>query len=132
MSGFDATEARILHTRERFAGFPRDAAVLVRLIKHIHAHVQDAANAALREHDLNHTDYNILMMIYGSADNAVMITAWASNGPVSPVVAVAVSRYVAGARSRRSIHGLGGVTDLVKSGDPARRPGVSGSWSMWA
>jgi len=71
MSGFDATEARILHTRERFAGFPRDAAVLVRLIKHIHAHVHDAANAVLREHGLNHTDYNILMMIYGSADNAV-------------------------------------------------------------
>jgi len=71
MSGFDATEARILHTHERFAGFPRDAAVLVRLIKHIHAQIHDAANAVLREHGLNHTDYNILMMIYGSADNAV-------------------------------------------------------------
>lgn len=71
MSGFDATEARIQHTRERFTRFPRDAAVLVRLIKHIDAHVHDAANAVLREHDLHHTDYNILMMIYGSADNAV-------------------------------------------------------------
>jgi len=71
MSSFDDTEARILHTRERFASFPRDAAVLVRLIKHIHAHVQDAANAVLREQGLNHTDYNVLMMIYGSPDNAV-------------------------------------------------------------
>jgi MarR family transcriptional repressor of emrRAB len=71
MSSFDATEARIQHTRERFPGFPRDAAVLVRLIKHIYAQVHDAANGVLREHGLNHTDYNILMMLYGSADNAV-------------------------------------------------------------
>jgi MarR family transcriptional repressor of emrRAB len=71
MSGFDATDARIRHTCERFNGFPRDAAVLVRLIKHIHAHVHDAANVVLRRYGLNHTDYNILMMIYGSADDAV-------------------------------------------------------------
>ena len=71
MSSFDATEARIHHTRERFPGFPRDAAVLVRLIRHIHARLQDAANVVLREHGLNHTDYNILMMIYGSERNAV-------------------------------------------------------------
>jgi MarR family transcriptional repressor of emrRAB len=71
MSSFDATETRILHTRERFPGFPRDAAVLVRLIKHIYAQVHDAANVVLREHGLNHTDYNLLMMLYGSRDNAV-------------------------------------------------------------
>lgn len=71
MGSFDATEERIRHTRERFPGFPRDAAVLVRLVKHIHAQVHDAANVVLREHDLNHTDYNILMMLYGSVDNAV-------------------------------------------------------------
>lgn len=71
MGSFDTTEERIRHTRERFPGFPRDAAVLVRLVKHIHAQVHDAANVVLREHQLNHTDYNILMMLYGSADNAV-------------------------------------------------------------
>lgn|SRR5690349_15963962 len=71
MSVFASTEARILHTCERFPGFPRDAAVLVRLIKHIYAQVHDEANVVLREHGLNHTDYNILMMLYGSADNAV-------------------------------------------------------------
>lgn len=70
MSSFDATEARIRRTRERFHGFPRDAAVLVRLIKHIHAEVHDAANVVLREHALNHTDYNILMMLYGSEDGS--------------------------------------------------------------
>lgn len=71
MSSFDATETRIRHTQARFADFPRDAAVLVRLIKHVYARVHDAANVVLREHGLNDTDYNILMMLYGSADNAV-------------------------------------------------------------
>lgn len=71
MSAFDATEARILRTCERFPDLPRDAAVLVRLIRHIHVRIHDAANVVLRGHGLNHTDYNILMMIYGSADNAV-------------------------------------------------------------
>lgn len=70
-SSFDATEARIRRTHERFPPFPREAAALVRLVKHIHAQVHDAANAALRAHGVNHTDYNILMMLYGSADNAI-------------------------------------------------------------
>lgn len=68
---FAATEARIDRTQERFPAFHRDAAVLVRLVRHIHAQVHDVANAVLREHGLNHTDYNILIMLYGSADHAM-------------------------------------------------------------
>lgn len=68
---FAATEARIRRTQERFPAFHRDAAVLVRLVRHVHAQVHDVANAVLREHGLNHTDYNILIMLYGSADNAM-------------------------------------------------------------
>ncbi|MBO9664496.1 MarR family transcriptional regulator [Dokdonella sp.] len=68
---FAATEARIRRTHQRFPAFRRDAAVLVRLVRHIQAQVHDAANAILREHGLNHTDYNILIMLYGSADHAM-------------------------------------------------------------
>lgn len=68
---FAVTEARIDETRRRFPAFPRDPAVLVRLIKHIQRHVHDAANAVLREHGLNHTDYNLLMMLYGSASGTI-------------------------------------------------------------
>jgi MarR family transcriptional repressor of emrRAB len=71
MGSFDATEARIEHTRQRYPDFPRDAAVLVRLVRHIHAQAHDRANVVLRAHGLNHTDYGILMMLYGSADNAI-------------------------------------------------------------
>ena len=63
---FAATERRIDTTCRRFPEFPRNPAVLVRLIKRIHQQVHDAANAVLRRYGLNHTDYNILMMIYGS------------------------------------------------------------------
>lgn len=70
-ASFAATEARIRRTHQRFPAFRRDAAVLVRLVRHIQAQVHDAANAALREHGLNHTDYNILIMLYGSADQAI-------------------------------------------------------------
>lgn len=68
---FAATEARIRQTQRRFPAFRRDAAVLVRLVRHVHAQVHDAANAILREHGLNHTDYNILIMLYGSPANAM-------------------------------------------------------------
>lgn len=68
---FAATEARIRRTHERFPAFRRDAAVLVRLVRHVQAQVHDAANAILREHGLNHADYNILIMLYGSADQAM-------------------------------------------------------------
>lgn len=71
VTAFDATARRIDATRRQFPAFPRDPAVLVRLVKHIHRRVHDAANAALREHGLNHTDYDILMMLYGSEGHRI-------------------------------------------------------------
>lgn len=71
MSSFDATENRINRTCERAPGFPREAAMLVRLVKALAGGVHGAANVALREYGLNHTDYNVLMMLYGS-DNGVI------------------------------------------------------------
>ncbi len=71
MHVFDATEHRIDTTCARFPSFPREPAVLVRLVKHIARSVHDAANASLRRHGINHTDYNILMMLYGSEDGTI-------------------------------------------------------------
>lgn len=70
MHPFQSTERRVHRTCERFPDFPRDPALLVRLIKRIARTVHDAGNGRLREHGINHTDYNILMMLYGSEDYA--------------------------------------------------------------
>ncbi|MEG1680083.1 MAG: MarR family transcriptional regulator [Stenotrophomonas sp.] len=69
MSSFDATETRIDATCARWPGFPREPAVLVRLVKGIYKTVHDRANAVLRDFDLSHAEYNILMMLYGTPDH---------------------------------------------------------------
>lgn len=66
MSSFDATEIRIDATCQRWPGFPREPAVLVRLIKGLYKTVHDHANAVLRDFDLSHAEYNALMMLYGT------------------------------------------------------------------
>lgn len=71
MHAFDATERRVDTTCARFPSFPREPAVLVRLVKHIARSVHDAANVNLRKHAINHTDYNILMMLYGSEKGTI-------------------------------------------------------------
>lgn len=68
MSSFDPTESRIDATCQRWPGFPREPAVLVRLIKGIYKGVHDHANAVLRDFDLCHAEYNALMMLYGTPD----------------------------------------------------------------
>ncbi len=71
MHEFDATERRVDTTCARFPSFPREPAVLVRLIKRIAGNVHDAGNTSLREHGINHTDYNVLMMLYGSEEATI-------------------------------------------------------------
>jgi MarR family transcriptional regulator, negative regulator of the multidrug operon emrRAB len=66
MSSFLPTEQRLTVTRQRYPAFPRDPAVLIRLIKHIYRRVQDDANALLRPYGINHPEYNLLMMLYGT------------------------------------------------------------------
>ncbi len=68
MSSFDPTESRIDATCQRWPGFPREPAVLVRLIKGLYKTVHDHANAVLRDFDLSHAEYNALMMLYGTPD----------------------------------------------------------------
>jgi len=71
MRDFAPTEARLDVTRAKYPAFPREPAVLVRLIKHLFKEVHDEANAQLRSYGLNHPEYNILMMLYGSPDNSM-------------------------------------------------------------
>ncbi|KAF1007697.1 MAG: Transcriptional repressor MprA [Luteibacter sp.] len=71
MPDFAPTEARLLVTCSKYPAFPRQEAALVRLVKHLYKELHDQANASLREFGLNHPEYNILMMLYGSADNAL-------------------------------------------------------------
>ncbi len=71
MSSFDPTEIRIDATCSRWPGFPREPAVLVRLVKGIYKSVHDHANAVLRDFDLCHAEYNVLMMLYGTPDRPV-------------------------------------------------------------
>jgi MarR family transcriptional repressor of emrRAB len=71
MSEFAPTEARLDVTRAKYPAFPRDPAVVVRLVKHLYKEVNDGANAVLRPYGLNHPEYNILMMLYGAPDNAL-------------------------------------------------------------
>jgi MarR family transcriptional regulator, negative regulator of the multidrug operon emrRAB len=66
MSSFHPTEQRLAVTRQRYPAFPRDSAVLIRLIKHIYKRVQDDSNALLRPYGINHPEYNLLMMLYGT------------------------------------------------------------------
>jgi MarR family transcriptional repressor of emrRAB len=71
MSSFLPTEQRLAVTRRRHPAFPRGPAVLVRLIKHLHKRVHDDANAALKPFGLNHPQYNLLMMLYGTDDDGL-------------------------------------------------------------
>ncbi|TCV96238.1 MarR family transcriptional regulator [Luteibacter rhizovicinus] len=71
MSSFAPTEQRLDVTLGKYREFPRQPAVLVRLVKHLYKQIHDEANAILRPYGLNHPEYNILMMMYGTPDNAM-------------------------------------------------------------
>jgi MarR family transcriptional repressor of emrRAB len=66
MSSFEPTEQRLAVTCRRYPAFPREPAVLVRLVKHIYKRVHDDANALLKPWGIGHPEYNILMMMYGT------------------------------------------------------------------
>ena len=66
MSSFLPTERRLTITCQRHPAFPREPAVLVRLIKQIYKRVHDDANALLKPWGINHPEYNLLMMLYGT------------------------------------------------------------------
>lgn len=68
---FAATERRIATTHERFPDFPRQTAIIVLLIRHLYSEGQDRINALLRKFGLCHSEYVILMMLYGNAGRGI-------------------------------------------------------------
>ena len=66
MSSFAPTEQRLAVTCRRCPAFPREPALVVRLVKHLHKRVHDEANAVLKPWGISHPEYNILMMMYGT------------------------------------------------------------------
>lgn len=60
--------SRVQRTGQRHRDFPRDQAVLVRLVKLLHRLFNDRANELLRGHGLNHAEYNVLIMLDGSPE----------------------------------------------------------------
>jgi MarR family transcriptional repressor of emrRAB len=71
MNSFQPTEQRLAVTCRLHPAFPREPAVLVRLVKHIYKRVHDDANAVLRPWGISHPEYNILMMMYGTEGHAL-------------------------------------------------------------
>ncbi|MBB3226329.1 MarR family transcriptional repressor of emrRAB [Luteibacter sp. Sphag1AF] len=71
MASFAPTEQRLDVTLGKYPAFPRQPAALVRLVKHLYKQIHDEANAMLRPYGLNHPEYNILMMMYGTPDTAM-------------------------------------------------------------
>ena len=72
MTSFAPTEQRIAVTCKRYPAFPRGTAVLARLIKHIHKALHDDVNALLKPYGINHPEYNLLMMIYGTESGTML------------------------------------------------------------
>jgi MarR family transcriptional repressor of emrRAB len=66
MNSFQPTEQRLAVTLRHYPAFPREPAILVRLVKHIYKRVHDDANAVLKPWGISHPEYNILMMMYGT------------------------------------------------------------------
>lgn len=72
MSDFASTEQRLAVTCRRYPDFPRRPGVLVRLIKHIYKLLHDEANAVLKPYGINHPQYNLLMMLYGTSSGTML------------------------------------------------------------
>ncbi|GLQ52016.1 MarR family winged helix-turn-helix transcriptional regulator [Dyella flava] len=71
MRDFASTEQRLAVTCRRYPDFPRRPATLVRLVKHIHKLVHDEANTMLKPYGINHPEYNLMMMLYGTASGTM-------------------------------------------------------------
>ncbi|MBB5943200.1 MULTISPECIES: MarR family winged helix-turn-helix transcriptional regulator [Xanthomonas] len=71
MSRFAATEQRLDVTARKHPHFPREAALVLRLIKLLHKLSLDQSNEVLRPYGLSYAEYNVLMMIDASPDGTL-------------------------------------------------------------
>ena len=84
MSSFDPTAKRVDHTCERYPPFPREPAVLVRLIKHLYKRLHTQACVRLKPHGISPPEYEILMMLYGTPGQAITPTEVAEAASEKP------------------------------------------------
>lgn len=71
-NSFAPTEQRLAVTCKRYPRFPMGPGKLARLIKHIHKALHDDANTILKPYGINHPEYNLLMMIYGTESGTML------------------------------------------------------------
>ncbi len=64
--GYASINDKLAISSARHPGFPRDQAMLARLIKLVHKLFCDHGNQLMREYGISHPEYNVLMMLDGS------------------------------------------------------------------
>lgn len=66
MADFAPTQALLARVAQRTSHFSLQAATLVRLVTHVHKRLHDHMNGLLKAYGLNHAEYTVLLMLYGS------------------------------------------------------------------
>ncbi|PPT97801.1 MarR family transcriptional regulator [Xanthomonas arboricola pv. arracaciae] len=84
MSSFDPTSSRVDHTCVRYPAFPREPAVLVRLIKHLYKRLHTQGCVLLKPYGISPPEYEILMMLYGTPEQAITPTEVAEAASEKP------------------------------------------------
>ncbi|PPU04024.1 MarR family winged helix-turn-helix transcriptional regulator [Xanthomonas arboricola] len=84
MSSFDPTASRVEHTCVRYPAFPREPAVLVRLIKHLYKRLHTQGCVRLKPYGISPPEYEILMMLYGTPEQAITPTEVAEAASEKP------------------------------------------------
>ena len=84
MGSFDQTERRVAFTCERYPAFPREPAVLVRLVKHLYKRIHANACGLLKAHGISPPEYEILMMLYGTPGQCITPTEVAEAASEKP------------------------------------------------
>ncbi|QJD67268.1 MarR family transcriptional regulator [Xanthomonas campestris pv. badrii] len=84
MSSFDPTANRVGHTCARYPEFPREPAVLVRLIKHLYKRMHTQSCVRLKPYGISPPEYEILMMLYGTPEQAITPTEVAEAASEKP------------------------------------------------
>lgn len=84
MGSFESTERRLQVTCERYPALSRESAVLVRLVKHLYKRIHSHANALLRPYGINYSEYDILMMMYGTPEQSITPTEVAEAASEKP------------------------------------------------
>ena len=74
MGSFDQTERRVTFICERYHAFPREPAVLLRLVKHLYKRIHANACVRLKAYGISPPEYDILMMLYGTPGERITPT----------------------------------------------------------